>query len=105
MQKHALEALLLQTLVELEIPVFVVPRDGMPLAGQVHADLVRAAGLDRHLQHFHLRRAPPPAAAGGGPPGAGQLPRGRTRVMERMPCGSSAVVTRTRRSPSACRYL
>ena len=28
-----------------------------------------------------------------------------TRVMERMPSGSSAVVTRTRRSPSACRYL
>src|SRR6218665_1522130 len=57
MQKHALEALLLQTLVELEIPVFVVPRDGMPLAGQVHADLVRAAGLDRHLQQLQRGQA------------------------------------------------
>jgi hypothetical protein len=64
----------LQALVELEVAVFVVPGNRMALRGQVHPDLVGAAGLDGDLQQVK------PAAAW-----CATL----TSVMERMPSGSS----------------
>ena len=39
MQKHTLKAQLLQLLVLLKVAVFVVTRDRMPLASQVHTNL------------------------------------------------------------------
>ena len=50
MQEHAPEALLLQGLVQVEIAVFVVAGDWMPLRSEVDANLVGAAGLDSDLQ-------------------------------------------------------
>src|SRR4051812_7941734 len=49
-QEHALEALLAQRLVELEVAVFVVPQDRMLEVSQVHADLVRAPGEELRFE-------------------------------------------------------
>ena len=57
MQKHALEPLPWQALVEVKVAVLVVPRNRVPLACQMHADLVGPAGLDRHLKQRHGRQA------------------------------------------------
>ena len=46
-QEHAFEAVLLQGAVQGEVAVFVVTRNGVAAAGQVHADLVGAAGFDK----------------------------------------------------------
>ena len=56
MQEHAFEPLFLQASVQVEVAIFVVARNRVPLAGQVHADLVRAPGLDGHLQQAHGRQ-------------------------------------------------
>ena len=56
MQKHALQTLLGQALVQVEVAVFVIAHNGMALAGQVDANLVRAPGFDGHLQQGHGRQ-------------------------------------------------
>ena len=50
MQEHALQALFLKYLVPLEISVFIVPGNGVPLGGKVNSDLVRSSCLDGDLQ-------------------------------------------------------
>ena len=61
MQEHAREALVAgDRLVQCEIAVLGVADDGVAGVGQVHADLVRAAGLQRNVQQreaaMRLRR-------------------------------------------------
>src|SRR5882672_9428049 len=50
MQKHPLESLFRQLLVECEVAIFVVPRDRETHMRKVHADLVRAPGLQLGLE-------------------------------------------------------
>ena len=57
MQEHAFEAVLLQGAVQGEVAVFVVTRNGVAAAGQVHADLVGAAGFDGDFQQAALGQA------------------------------------------------
>src|SRR6185295_5021594 len=50
MQKHALQAGTYQILVQPKISVFVVPRNRITKVREMHADLVRAAGLELGAQ-------------------------------------------------------
>ena len=49
-QEHALQTQLPHGLVEAGVTVLLVARHRVPGVLGVHADLVRAAGLERHLQ-------------------------------------------------------
>ena len=46
MQKHALQPLHTQLLIEYKITIFVVTQNRKPQVSQVYANLVRASGLD-----------------------------------------------------------
>src|SRR5512140_3571018 len=50
MQEHALHALFGQALVQLEIAVLVVAHDGKTQMREMHANLMRAPGLELRLQ-------------------------------------------------------
>ena len=77
MQEHAPEAVLLQRLVQVEVPVLVVAEDRVAGTGKVDADLVGAAGLDGDFEEGALNRTLTPTLSRKRESGKGSRSRGR----------------------------